>query len=90
MSERDVYRATCNRCGRLMDNFDVQNDFGFEYFVGYGSKHDMEHVRARFCCECFDEMLDKAIHTFKISPVVGEYSLAGEVPLESVVDDIVD
>jgi len=73
----------CNRCGKPLNQFDLNEGFGFEYHVGYGSKHDLEHVKARFCCRCFDKMIDEAIKTFAISPVVGTYSFSG-----TCIDDV--
>lgn len=81
-------RPLCNRCGKPLNELDLKEKFGFEYCVGYGSKHDLEHVKARFCCSCFDEMLDQAVQNFQISPIIGEYSLSGEIPLLDVIDEI--
>lgn len=64
----------CNMCGAKLDFFDEQENYGFDYYVGYGSKHDMEHIKARFCCNCFDKIIDSC----KISPVMGEYTHDGE------------
>lgn len=79
----------CNRCGKPLDELDYQENFGFEHYIGYGSKHDLEHVKARFCCDCFDEMLDQAVRDFKISPIIGEYSFIGEVSIDEV-DEILE
>lgn len=65
--------ARCNMCGKALDELDLKENFGFDYFVGYGSRHDEEHVRARFCCECFDTILDTLTSECVISPIVGEY-----------------
>ena len=58
----------CNVCGKTFDMWDKQEDFGFEYFVGYGSKFDGEQISANFCCSCFDRILEevnkKCIHKF--------------------------
>ena len=31
----------CNMCGKPFDMWDDQENFGFDYYVGYGSKHDL-------------------------------------------------
>ena len=80
----------CNMCGKPLDEYDLQEKFGFEHYIGYGSSHDLEHVKARFCCGCFDKMLDQAVRVFKISPILGEYSLAGEVPIYEVIDELAE
>jgi len=69
MKELPAY--LCNRCGVELDLIDEINDFSFEKRVGYGSKHDLEHISLHLCCHCFDELLDLAIQSFKFSPVVG-------------------
>ena len=66
-------RERCNLCGKPLDEWDVNENFGFEYYVGYGSKYDLDHVKARFCCDCFDKLLDELIDRCKINPVIGEY-----------------
>lgn len=65
----------CNRCGKPMDQYDKNEQFGFDYYVAYGSRYDLTHVKASFCCDCFDVMIERAVCEFKISPVVGEYTL---------------
>jgi len=63
----------CNRCGKSFDMWDRQENFGFDYHIGYGSRYDMAYVKANLCCDCFDEMLDDMIKTFVMTPVIGEY-----------------
>jgi len=62
---------TCTMCGKPLDDFDNQENFGFEYQIGYGSRHDGEHVKAQFCCECWDNILDLLIDKCKTNPIVG-------------------
>ena len=73
--------AHCNMCGKALTEYDAQENFGFDYHIGYGSRHDMEIVKARFCCDCFDDLLDSLIHKCKINPVVGEYDLSSRESL---------
>jgi len=48
----------CSLCGNDLDFWDEQEGFGFIYNVGYGSAHDGEFIKARFCCKCFDNLID--------------------------------
>ena len=73
----------CNMCGKKFDVFDAQEEFGFHYFVGYGSKYDLERIDADFCCQCFDKIIDWIAPQAKIPIFTGEYNLANEVPIES-------
>lgn len=70
--------SCCNMCGRPLTKWDIQENFGFDYHIGYGSRHDMEIIKARFCCDCFDDLLDMLIYKCKINPVVGNYDLVSE------------
>jgi len=63
----------CNICGKELNEWDLQENFGFDYNVGYGSKYDGEKIRMRFCCDCFDEIIDKLIQESKVNPIVGTY-----------------
>lgn len=58
MSNKDMQVHTCNMCGQPFDFFDMQEDFGIQHYVGYGSRHDGEYIEAHFCCECFDKLFD--------------------------------
>ena len=63
----------CTMCGKTLDYFDEQENFGFAYKVGYGSKYDLCHVRAKLCCSCFDKVLDYIKDNSINSPIVAEY-----------------
>lgn len=62
----------CNVCGKDFNTYDLNEKFGFDFHVGYGSKHDCEHLQADICIECFDRLIDKFIAACKISPIVCE------------------
>lgn len=49
----------CDMCGKEFDTWDHQEKFGFAYSIGYGSKHDGDHVSCDLCCDCFDKLLDE-------------------------------
>lgn len=55
----------CNRCGKELDFWDVQEDFTIHRHVGYGSIYDGEVVNLQLCGDCFDEIVSEC----KISPI---------------------
>ena len=66
----------CNMCGSPFNEWDEQEDFGFYYNVGYGSKHDGTYIRANFCCKCFDKIIDQISKDCVISPLIDEKEYA--------------
>lgn len=66
-------RKVCNMCGKRFDMLDEQENFGFDYHVGYGSRHDLEHIQIRFCCDCFDNLVDGLIPKLKVPMRIEEY-----------------
>ena len=55
----DVAKNTkCSACGKTFDIYDVQEDFTFDKYIGYGSNHDCEHIKFKLCCDCFDKIFD--------------------------------
>jgi len=58
----------CNRCGKELDMWDLQQDFTIHTKVGYGSIHDMDTVHYQLCCDCFD----KAVEESRVSPIIEE------------------
>lgn len=68
----------CNVCGKAFDALDEQENFGFKYYVGFGSKYDTRHLEAHVCIDCFDKLMDRFISECKISPDKGEYRICGE------------
>lgn len=74
-------KRVCNVCGKVFDQLDEQENFGFDYHVGYGSRYDLTHLRAHICIDCFDKLMDGFIPLCKISPDMGEYDLRGGTEL---------
>lgn len=72
MKKCDSSPPLCNRCGKPLDSLDMNAIPEFDCFVGYGSKYDLEHIKAFLCIDCFDAMVDQAVKEFKISPFVEE------------------
>lgn len=56
---QDVAKNTkCSACGKTFDIYDVQEEFTFDKYIGYGSKYDCEHIKFKLCCDCFDKIFD--------------------------------
>lgn len=59
----------CNMCGKEFDFWDEQENFCFEYQIGYGSVHDGENLSLNLCCDCFDKVIDMIAPQCKINPL---------------------
>lgn len=52
----------CNRCGRELDFWDLQQDFTIhKEKLGYGTSHDGDSVHLQVCCSCFDALVDECV-----------------------------
>lgn len=67
----------CSMCGKELDELDLQEDFYFKHYIGYGSKYDLNIFEARLCCDCFDKILDTVLPMFKSNPL-NEYEIVYE------------
>lgn len=56
----------CNRCGKKMNEYDIQERLSVCQEMGYGSKFDGEYVEFDLCCDCFDAIIEEC----KISPII--------------------
>lgn len=66
----DLRQGTvCNICGKVLDFWDLQEDYSIHKRIGYGSKHDGDTIELRLCCDCFDNLVDSC----RVSPKVGEW-----------------
>ena len=52
-------KTVCNMCGKVFNEWDEQEEFGFHYQAGYGSTFDGEYIDCDFCCDCFDKLLNE-------------------------------
>ena len=59
---KEIY---CNKCGKKLDMWDIQEDFSMQRNLGYGSKYDGDNLDLDLCCDCMDELIDSCV----ISPV---------------------
>lgn len=69
MTDQPIQVHTCNMCNQPFDIFDAQEDFGFQYYVGYGSRHDGNYIEAHFCCECFDKIFN-VLNALCMNPIL--------------------
>ena len=58
-------KKVCNKCGKELDIFDLQQDFTIHRQIEYGSIYDGCGVHYQLCCDCFDE----AVEECKVSPI---------------------
>ena len=52
-------RIYCNKCGKEMDEFDIQEQFQIQTRLGYGSKYDGDMLDIDLCCECMDKLIEE-------------------------------
>ncbi len=64
MTEKKI----CNKCGRELDFFDLQQGVSIRKKIGYGSRYDGFTVEYNLCCDCFD----KEIELCRVSPIIDE------------------
>ena len=63
-----ISRRICDMCGEEFNDWDKQENFGFHYNVGYGSKYDGNRIHLDFCCTCFDKLMDYILPQCKTEP----------------------
>lgn len=67
----------CSMCSNELDEFDLQENYHFKWWIGYGSKYDLNIFECRLCCHCFDQIIDTIIPMFKNSPL-SEYEIVSD------------
>ena len=58
----------CTMCGSELDEWDKIQNYSFNKYIGYGSKYDTETVDVKFCCHCFDKIVDYVIENSTLCP----------------------
>ena len=61
-------------CGNELDDWDLDADFYFNRYIGFGSKYDLSIFEAHLCCKCYDKILDTILPMFKNNPL-SEYEI---------------
>jgi Fe2+ or Zn2+ uptake regulation protein len=64
----DKMKIVCNKCGKIFDIFDKQENFSISTVCGYGTKFDGSAINLHLCCDCMEELIDSC----KVSPVESE------------------
>jgi len=59
----------CNKCGKVMDFFDLQANFTIHTNVGYGSMYDGTEIEMHLCCDCFDKLVESC----EVAPVIRDW-----------------
>ena len=67
----------CTMCGNKLDDCDLDANFHFQRYIGFGSTYDLSIFEARLCCKCYDKILDTIVPMFKYNPL-SEYELVSE------------
>ena len=67
----------CTMCGNKLDDCDLDANFHFQCYIGFGSTYDLSIFEARLCCKCYDKILDTIVPMFKYNPL-SEYELVSE------------
>lgn len=62
------HELKCNKCGKTLDIFDINNAINIKTTLGYGSKYDSDKINLILCCGCLDEIIDSCIN----SPIISE------------------
>ena len=61
-------KKVCNRCGKELDVYDLQQNFTIHTKIGYGSIYDGDTVYYQLCCDCFD----RAAEECAVFPIIEE------------------
>lgn len=65
-TQRGVHEnKTCNKCGKPLDIWDVQEDFSWNSRLGYGTKYDGCDLQLHLCCSCMEKLIDECA----VSPI---------------------
>ena len=63
----ETERKHCNVCGLELDIWDLQEELSIDKEkLGYGTAYDGDSVHLRFCCRCFDKLVESC----KITPII--------------------
>lgn len=65
----DEKEKCCTMCNKIFDMWDLQEDFSFSRWIGYGSKYDLNKLDIQLCCTCFDKVLDFVLPKYNIKKV---------------------
>ena len=75
---------TCTMCGKTFDFLDKDGNNIFDITFGYGSRHDEERYKFKFCCSCMDKMVEMIIPMCKEDPLVDDDFVEHELDINNV------
>jgi len=58
----------CNKCGKVLDFWDRQEEFHIFGYLGYGTKYDGNIFNLNLCCKCMEEIIDACVKIPLINP----------------------
>lgn len=58
----------CNKCGRVFNIWDTQENFSIKRSLGYGTIYDGDKLDINLCCECMEKLIEECA----ISPIIEE------------------
>jgi hypothetical protein len=61
-------KIICNKCGKELDMWDMQEGFRMYRRFGYGTKYDGDTVDLNLCCDCIEKLIDSCL----VSPIITE------------------
>lgn len=56
----------CNKCGKKLDIWDIQENFSIHGRFGYGTKYDGADYELDLCCDCMEKLIAECV----ISPIL--------------------
>lgn len=61
-----IRQYVCNKCGKPLDIWDMQEDFHIYKRLGYGTKYDGAKLELDLCCKCLESLAEEC----EISPII--------------------
>ena len=47
----------CNKCGKTLNDLDMQENFSIHSQLGYGMKYDGCKLELDLCCKCMEQII---------------------------------
>lgn len=59
----------CTMCNKILNEFDINGDFSYHKWIGYGSKYDENRLDVELCGECFDKVVSFIVNNSATNPL---------------------
>lgn len=59
----------CTMCNRILNEFDINGDFSYHKWIGYGSRYDENRLDVELCGECFDKVVSFIVNNSATNPL---------------------